>query len=169
MAAKTTRKQSGKNRRKPRAAEVREEPRRDQLEHSRVVAQPDEGRPSAQPGPERARAQRGDRDEDRVRHETPAIDGRFPPGHSGNPAGRPKGVPNKATLEIKAFCQDLFNRPAFLANLLREWDALTLDPSFRTLLTHYAFGRPATMVDLGPRATASIAKILAGDFDEEDE
>lgn len=60
-------------------------------------------------------------------------------------------------------------REAFQKNLLAKWDDLTLDPSFRTLLTHYAFGRPATMVDLGPRAAASIAKILAGDFEDEEE
>lgn len=62
--------------------------------------------------------------------------------------GRTKGARNKATREIKTFCQKLFDRPAFQKNLKKAWDDLTLDPAYRALLTHYAFGKPPTAVDL---------------------
>lgn len=75
--------------------------------------------------------------------------------------GRKKGTPNKATVEIKAFCRGLFERPRFRENLERAWDDLSLDPSYRALLTHYAFGKPATAVDLS--VSFDLEKYLARD------
>jgi len=61
-------------------------------------------------------------------------------------SGRPKGAKNKASREIKAYVQELFERPKHQAMLKRHWDAGTLDPTIWRLLLHYAFGKPATTV-----------------------
>jgi hypothetical protein len=42
---------------------------------------------------------------------------------------------------------------------------LTLDAPYRALLTHYAFGKPGTSVQL---QTGDLAKILAGDFADDE-
>lgn len=78
--------------------------------------------------------------------------------------GRKPGIPNKATRDIKAFCQKLFERPVFRKNLLKQWDELTLDPAYRQLLTHYGFGKPATAIDLN--LSFDLAKYLAREDDE---
>lgn len=61
--------------------------------------------------------------------------------------GRPPGVPNKVTLEIKQFCRDLFDRPLFQKNLLKQWDSLELEGPFRLALLHYAFGKPKETIE----------------------
>jgi hypothetical protein len=60
----------------------------------------------------------------------------------------PTGAPHEATaeIEIKAFCRDLFARPAYQARIRQQWDAGTLPPALETLLLHYAFGKPAPTV-----------------------
>jgi hypothetical protein len=78
--------------------------------------------------------------------------GRFAKGESGNPDGKKPGTPNRSTREIKAFCLALFERRSFQA-VVRKWDNLTLDPAFRLLIMHYAFGKPGTAVQVGPRTT----------------
>lgn len=60
---------------------------------------------------------------------------------------------------MKAFCRGLFNRAAFQQNLKRQWDDLTLDTATRTLILHYAFGRPPTSIDV--TANFDLASYLA--------
>jgi len=95
--------------------------------------------------------------------------GQFAPGQSGNPAGRPKGTPNKATTEVKEWARSIFDDPLVQKETLRLAQIGKLPPGVFTELLHYAYGRPPMMVDLGPRAAVSIARLLAGDFTEEDE
>ena len=63
----------------------------------------------------------------------------------GNPQnlrkGRPKGIPNKATREIKAVALDLLSDPTYVASLRRRLPAGKA-PHMETLLHHYAFGKP---------------------------
>jgi hypothetical protein len=87
--------------------------------------------------------------------------GRWKKGQSGNPTGRAKGLPNKATVEIKAFCRGLFERRTFRRNLLKAWDNLTLEPTYRALLTHYAFGKPPQAIDLALTGFDHAAYLLA--------
>ena len=84
-----------------------------------------------------------------------------PPRPRGLPktGGRKKGTPNKATVEIKEFCRDLFERPLFRKNLLKKWDSLELDPGYMKMLTEYAYGRTPMALDLN--VTFDPAKYLA--------
>ena len=63
-------------------------------------------------------------------------------------AGRPKGVQNKATLEVKEFARGLIDSPEYQAALLARIQAGTLSPGVETLLWHYSFGRPKEQVEL---------------------
>src|SRR5262245_18001604 len=73
---------------------------------------------------------------------------RFTKGQSGNPAGRPKGSPNKASVEMKTFARALLQRPTYRANFLKAWDARTLPPQLELVVYFYAFGRPPQAVEL---------------------
>ena len=74
----------------------------------------------------------------------------------GGNRGRPKGTPNKATLEMKEFAQSvLLEDPAYVKSLqrrLRRGKA----PHMETLLAHYGYGKPIERVAVG----------AASDFDK---
>jgi hypothetical protein len=64
------------------------------------------------------------------------------PFRNGNPGGgRPKGVPNKATLEIKAFARTFLMSDQYRRSLERRIEAGRA-PQMEVLLHHYAFGKP---------------------------
>src|SRR5215472_5239412 len=65
----------------------------------------------------------------------------FRPSRSGNPTGRPRGTPNKATQEVRALARRLVDDPQYQASVqrrLRDGEAGALE----LLLWHYAYGKP---------------------------
>jgi hypothetical protein len=78
----------------------------------------------------------------------------------GDPrAGRPKGVKNKSTIEIRDFAKRLIADKAYQKNLrvrLREGSA----PHMETLLFHYAYGKPTETIDLGATAATALADLV---------
>ena len=63
-------------------------------------------------------------------------------GNSGGP-GRPAGVPNKATIAGRAFCQELVDNPEYRKQLKQKMEAGVLSDSMQQMIWAYAIGRPA--------------------------
>jgi hypothetical protein len=55
--------------------------------------------------------------------------------------GRPKGLPNKVTREIKQAALALVSDPVYVANLQERLNTGKA-PHMETLLHHYAYGKP---------------------------
>lgn len=85
-------------------------------------------------------------------------------------AGRPKGVPNKVTLEIREAARQFVEDPAGQAKLLEQYQQGNLNPSVLQMLYHYAYGKPKDAIELkGGIAIAKVARvIIAGRADAQD-
>jgi hypothetical protein len=69
------------------------------------------------------------------------------PFKKGNPGGgHPKGVPNKATQEIKEFARHFLQSETYRRSAKRRILAGKA-PQLEILLHHYAFGKPTTPAD----------------------
>ncbi len=73
----------------------------------------------------------------------------FKKGQSGNPAGRKKGVPNKATLEVRELARALTTgNDDYMKKLRTKLKNGSCSPTVETMLWHYAWGRPVERVEL---------------------
>lgn len=66
-------------------------------------------------------------------------------------AGRKKGVPNKATVEVKEASRLLVEDPSYRVNLQSRLRDGTAAPAVEAMLWHYAYGKPVDKVEMtGP-------------------
>ncbi len=66
----------------------------------------------------------------------------------GGSPGRPKGTPNKATVEARTFCASIVDDPVYQAKLRLRAIAGKLSPVMESLLWYYAKGKPKERVEL---------------------
>lgn len=84
-------------------------------------------------------------------------------------AGRPPGVPNKVTVEAKAFCTKVLRDQRYVKSIWRRIKADTLPPAVETMIWYYAAGKPKERVEFGADKTLAqlVKEAIEGDPEEE--
>jgi hypothetical protein len=77
--------------------------------------------------------------------------------------GRPKGVPNKATADAKAFAEGLVDDPVYLAKLTRDLRARKVAPPIEHMLWHYAKRKPKDVIELEERLDVNALNRMSDD------
>ena len=67
--------------------------------------------------------------------------------------GRPPGVLNKTSREVKAFATEVLESPAYVASLWRRIKNDELAPAIEALLYYYSFGKPKEHVEVSGDVT----------------
>jgi hypothetical protein len=80
----------------------------------------------------------------------------FKPGNRANPKGRPRGTPNKVTIDARQMANELVDSPEYRAALKARLLAGTAGP-MEVLMMHYAKGKPVDRTESGgPGAFADV-------------
>jgi len=88
--------------------------------------------------------------------------GKGVPFQKGDPrAGRPKGVSNKSTREIKAWTEKFLSSPEYVASAERRVKAGKA-PHLEVLWHHYAYGKPKEILHHEGNVPAFILKLNDG-------
>lgn len=74
--------------------------------------------------------------------------------------GRPRGVPNKATVEVKDFCSSIVDDPAYQQAVRARALKGKLAPAIEAMLWYYAKGKPKELVEHLGRASAPMRSII---------
>lgn len=83
--------------------------------------------------------------------------GRF---EKGDPrAGRPPGVPNKVTLEVREIARGLVEDPGYLAALRTRLALGTCSPPVEQMIWHYAYCKPKEFVEVTGKDGAPVGGI----------
>lgn len=72
--------------------------------------------------------------------------------------GRPKGVPNKATVETKQFFGRILSDPIYQTNLIERMRAGTVPPAVETMAWYFWAGKPKETIGV---EASSLAELLA--------
>ena len=92
----------------------------------------------------------------------------------GDPrCGRPKGCPNKVTVEARQAATELVDDPEYRAKLLQDLRDRRLAPAIEQMLWYYSKGKPKETVehtgpDGGPIELARIERVILNEPDTED-
>jgi hypothetical protein len=78
---------------------------------------------------------------------------------TGN-SGRPKGVPNKVTREVRAFSRGILEDPLVQARIRLDAQKGRLAPPVLTMLFHYAYGKPKESIELKGGLEQLVVRIL---------
>ena len=73
------------------------------------------------------------------------------------PRGRPKGVPNKATIAIKEFLRCCLDDPRYRARFRRQMFNGEISPALEQMAYHYVIGKPREQIDI--TATVGITTL----------
>lgn len=86
--------------------------------------------------------------------------GGFKPFQKGE-GGRPAGIPNKATREIRAMARSLVEDPEYVENLRIRLRSGKCAPAVECMLFHYAYGEPPKTLIVAGDAESPWAKAFA--------
>ena len=75
--------------------------------------------------------------------------------------GRFAGVPNKATGEVRAFCQRLVTDPAYRVKFEERWRGGVLPPALEQMVWAYAVGKPQQSFEV-VNHSLSLAELIVG-------
>lgn len=90
---------------------------------------------------------------------------RWQKGTSGNPAGRPPGHPNFASVDVKQLARELVLSPDYRKRLRARLHAGELHGSVETTLWHYAFGKPVQSFELHAERPRPLVVEIISDAD----
>jgi len=82
--------------------------------------------------------------------------------------GRPPGTPNRATGEVRAFCQRLVIDPEYRTNFEQRWRSGELPPALEQMVWAYAVGKPQQSCEV-TSSGVSLAAIIARRVPHDDE